>query len=119
MKDPRRAHQRYAVELDVLITTETGQVVGRTHNLSRGGMCMLAPTPVPVSTVCRLKMSLVFSENQFSEHLEVPATVVWCTRLGDGHQIGFKFAPLDSQSRGYLDVFMRFLDDTEGREDDA
>jgi PilZ domain len=111
MTDWRRQHPRYAIELDVIVETEGEQITCRTDNLSRGGLCVLAPRALPISTVCRLQVALVFSENQFSEHLAVPATVVWCTPLGGAHQVGFKFAPLDAEVRGYLEVFMRFLDE--------
>ena len=112
-----RKEQRYAVGLDVVVESDGDKVAGRTHNLSRGGLCMVASTAIPVSTVCQLHVALIFAENQFSEHLTLPATVVWCTALGGGkQQIGFKFGPLEAKLKGYLDVFIKFLDE---REEDA
>ena len=52
----------------------------------------------------------MFSENQFSEHLELAATIVWCTPVRNTYQIGVKFGPIDPANRGYLDVFIKLLD---------
>ena len=111
----QRQHPRYAIELDTIIVTDQGELPGRSRDLSRGGFCMLAPSPMPVGTACKVRIALVFSDNEFSEHLTLPATVVWCTRTQGSHQLGIKFAPLDPQNRGYLDMFMKFLEG--GREE--
>jgi hypothetical protein len=117
----QRQHPRYAIELDTEITANGQVVVGRTHDISRGGFCMLARQPIPLNTACEVKLALVFSENQFSEHLTLPATVVWCTPIKNMFQIGVKFSHLDAQSHGYLDLFMKFLDggEDEGEDDDG
>jgi len=111
-----RQHPRYAIELDAAIETDHGTVLGRTRDLSKGGFCILAAEPLTINARCRVRLALVFSENQFSEQLELDATVVWCTPLQGQHQIGVKLAPLDAQSRGYLDLFVKFL---EGGEEDG
>jgi c-di-GMP-binding flagellar brake protein YcgR len=116
MTEQRRQYPRYAIELDAVIVTPDEKVPGRTHDLSRGGFCMLAPKPVPVGDVT-VRLSLVFSENEFSEQLELPATVVWCTPVRGTHQVGVKFGPLAPQIRSYLDVFMKLLDDSAEEED--
>jgi hypothetical protein len=114
----QRQHPRYAIELDVEVTAEGTMVEGRTHDISRGGFCMLAPAPVPVPASCSVKLALVFSENEFSEHLILTATTVWCTPVKNAYQIGVKFGALDVHSRGYLDLFTKFLDgDDDGDEE--
>ena len=40
----------------------------------------------------------MFSETEFSEHLILPATTVWCTPIKGAYQIGVKFAALDAQT---------------------
>jgi len=111
MTEPqRRQFPRYAIELDAVILTSDEEVPGRTHDLSRGGFCMLAAKAIAVGEVVRVRLSLVFSENQFSEHLELPATIVWCTPVRGTHQVGVKFGPIDPANRGYLDVFIKLLD---------
>ena len=112
----RRAHPRYAIELDAAIVTDDRQLNGRTNNLSKGGFCMLTDDSLPLGTPCKAKLALVFSENQFSEHLELTATVVWSTPTAGRYQVGVKFTQLDAQSRNYLDLFIQFL---EGGEDDT
>ncbi len=115
MKDQRQ-HPRYAIELDAEVIVGELVVGGRTHDISRGGFCMLAQKPVPVHAACEVKLALVFSETEFSEHLTLSASTVWCTPLKDAYQIGIKFGQLDRQSLGYLELFINFLD---GGDDDA
>ncbi len=124
MQDEQRAHPRYAIELDAqLVIGGERTLRGRTQDMSRGGFCLLTPaagTPVAPGTSCTIKLALVFSETEFSEQLSLPGLVAWCTRLKEGVQIGVKFDGLDAQSRGFLDLFIKFLED--GREpvaDDA
>lgn len=119
MSDENRQHPRYAVELDAeIIAADGDSVVGRTRDLSKGGFCMLSRGSMLIGTACKVKLALVFSENQFSEHLILPSTVVWCTPVQGAQQIGVKFAPLDPQNRGYLDMFMKFIADGDGSDDE-
>jgi hypothetical protein len=111
--DDHRQHPRYAIELDAEITTADARVVGRTGNISRGGFCLLADAPLASHAACEVKLALVFEENQFSEQLKLPASVAWCTPLGGRYQIGVQFSPLTPQSRAYLDLFMKFLEEEE------
>ena len=67
-----------------------------------------------------MKLALVFSENQFSEQLTLPATIVWCTPFGGGFQVGFKFGPMSPEVQGYLTLFIQFLEgDDDGADDRA
>lgn len=117
MKDQRQ-HPRYAIELDAEIHAGGTSVTGRTHDISRGGFCMMARGSVPVGASCEVKLALVFSETEFSEHLTLAATTVWCTPMKGVYQIGVKFAALDQTNRGYLDLFIKFLDGGEESDDD-
>jgi len=116
-----RAHPRYAIELDAELNPSGTdlRVSGRTHDISRGGFSMLASATsqsIAPGTSCAIKLALVFSENEFSEQLTLQGTVMWFTRLKAGAQVGVKFDTLDAASSGYLDLFIRFLD--EGAEDE-
>jgi c-di-GMP-binding flagellar brake protein YcgR len=113
-----RQHPRYAIELDAEITVAGTSVTGRTHDISRGGFCMLAQGSVPVGAGGEVSLALVFSETEFSEHLVLPVTTVWCTPLKGAYQIGVKFGVLDAQHRAYLDLFMKFLDGGEEPDDE-
>lgn len=107
----QRQHLRFAIELDAIVETDGAPPLsGRTHDLSKGGLCMLAKATLPIGSACRVKIALVFSQNEFSEQLTLPATIVWCTKMQNAFQLGVKFAQLDPQARGYLDMFIKFLE---------
>jgi hypothetical protein len=118
MTKEQRQHPRYAIELDAEVIVGGASVAGRTHDISRGGFCMMARSSVPVGASCDVKLALVFSETEFSEHLTLPATTVWCTPMKGVYQIGIKLAPLDQQNRAYLDLFIKFLDGGDEPDDD-
>jgi len=105
-----RAHPRYAIELDVVLSLDVGDVPGRTHDLSRGGFCMRTERAVPLGVRCNVRLALVFSETEFSEHLTLPGHVVWCSRIDEEYQLGIKFEATDANARGYLELFIRFLE---------
>lgn len=109
MKEQRK-HPRFAIEVDAEITVGDLTVTGRTHDISRGGFCLTVHRQVPVHVECEVRLSLVFSENEFSEPMALAAATVWCTPLQQAYQLGIKFGELNPQSRGYLDLFIRFLD---------
>ena len=119
----QREHPRFAIELDAEIDLGDGttRIRGRTHDISRGGFSMLAKamdtSSVTAGSPCTVRLALVFSENEFSEHITLAGAVMWCTRLREGVQVGVKFALTDAQSRGYLDLFIHFLE--EGEEDES
>lgn len=114
----QRQHPRYAIELDVEVNVAGTRVAGRTHDISRGGLCMLASQSVPVGASGEAKLALVFSENEFSEQMTLAATTVWCTPMKGVYQIGLKFGRLDAQDRAYLDLFIKFLDGGDDEPDD-
>ena len=114
-----RQHPRYAIELDAVVHFGQGELFGRTENVSRGGFCMFADAALPVGDSCDVKLALVFSEDQHSEQLHLPATIVWCTPVGGRFQIGFKFTSLSPQNDEYLSLFMQYLEgDGESDEDE-
>jgi hypothetical protein len=113
----QRQHPRYAIELDAEITIAGTSVTGRTHDISRGGFSMLTRQSVPVGASGEVKLALVFSETEFSEHLVLPAMAMWCTPIKGAYQIGVKFTALEPQNRAYLDLFIKFLDGGEDGDD--
>jgi hypothetical protein len=113
MSSDARAHPRYALEVDAEVRTASGTIPARTRDVSRGGLAMTLPQPLPLGTEVMLNLALVFDEKTFSEPLLLRARVVWCTRLADKHQVGTTFVAMTNEQRAYLDMFMRYL--TEGR----
>jgi hypothetical protein len=112
----QRRYPRYAIDLDAEIALGPVHIAGRTRDISRGGFCMSATQEVAGGSPCRVRLALVFAENQFSEYLNLDGTIAWCTRVKEGFQIGVKFQATNPQQRSFLDLFIRFLD--EGAEDD-
>jgi hypothetical protein len=111
MSRPERQFPRYALEAAVEIRPHgAGSLrVGRTSNVSRGGLCAVVDTAIPVGRTVDVEIALVFAEGSFSEPLAIPARVVWCTDLGDGHQVGLAFQGLVAGQREYLELFLRYL----------
>ena len=106
-----RAHPRYAAEIDVELTHRGGKTLGRTRNLSKGGFCCDIQGGLALGTDCDISMSLVFDEDTFSEPLELPARIVWCTPVGDKFQLGASFLPMTSEQLSYLGMFLRYLEE--------
>ena len=116
--EEHRQHPRYAIELDAEALFEGKRLAGRTHDISRGGFSLVIKEPLPVGSPGQVKLALVFSENQFSEQLTLPATIVWCTPFGGGFQVGIKFSGLSDEIQGYLSLFIQFLEGGDGDDDD-
>jgi PilZ domain len=117
MSRPERQFPRYALEAQVSIQPHGGGGArcGRTSNLSRGGLCATVDAAVAPGRTVDVELALVFAEGNASEPLILPARVVWCTDLGDGHQVGVSFQVLTAGQREYLELFLRYLDDGRAR----
>jgi hypothetical protein len=108
---PEREHPRYAVDAVVEVAVGSGEaLVGRTRNLSRGGLCVELPTSIEPGTHVSACIALVFRDHETSEPLVLPARVVWCTPLGGGYQLGCQFGRLARMQTAYLDLFLSYLD---------
>lgn len=112
MSRPQREFPRFALEAAVEIRPHGAGPArrGRTRNLSRGGLCALVDAPIPSGRTVDVELALVFAEGNVSEPLALPARVVWCTNLGDSHQVGLAFQALAAGQREYLELFLRFLE---------
>jgi hypothetical protein len=112
-----REYPRYAHEAAITLNMPDRAISGRTCNMSRGGLSATLAEQVAVGTPIELDIQLVFTDDLQSEPLRIPARIVWCTSVDEGHQVGVSFLPLDSERTEYLTMFLRYLD--EDREDDA
>jgi hypothetical protein len=108
-ESPTRQHPRYAVEASVELRSSHGMMVGRTRNVSRGGLCAELSAPLAAGDRVAVSLALVFDGGTLSERLSLPARIVWCTALGEHHQVGVQFLPLSDDQRAYLDMFLRYL----------
>jgi hypothetical protein len=114
-----RKHHRYALEVTVRLHDGDRAIEGRTRNLSRGGLSAFVARPVRVGMQVTGLMALVFDGDTTSEPLELPMRIVWCTALGDRHQVGAAFKPMTERQVQFLDVFLRYLEEGEARRRDA
>jgi hypothetical protein len=110
-----REYPRYAHEAMITLKAPGVEVSGRTSNLSRGGLCATLTEPIAVGIPVDLDIQLVFADDLQSEALRIPARVVWCTSVDDGHQVGIRFLPFDSEKAEDLTMFLRYLDDSTPR----
>ncbi|ACY15773.1 PilZ domain-containing protein [Haliangium ochraceum] len=111
MSGQSREFPRYAAEANVEMTAPTFTTSGRTSNVSRGGLAATVPRAMPPGENITVRLSLVFDEDTFSEPLDLPARVVWCTQLDDKYQLGIALLPLSSDQRTYFDMFLRYLEE--------
>jgi Tfp pilus assembly protein PilZ len=108
---PEREYPRYAHEAVITLNTPGRAISGRTSNVSRGGLCATLSEQIALGTEIEVDIQLVFEDDLQSEPLRVPARIVWCTSVDDGHQVGVRFLPLDHERAAYLTMFLRYLDD--------
>ena len=111
-KDTRR-HPRFNVELEAVVKTAHGkQLVARTRDLSRSGICLITDAALPVGEPLVVQLVLSFGANTFSEPLRLDSHVVWCTSIAKVYQVGSMFDDLTEEQVEFLDLFLRFLDGT-------
>ena len=108
---PEREHVRYAHEAAVRFVVAGRPRVGRTRNVSRGGVCATLAEPLATGVEVALELVLVFDRDTQSDALVMPARVVWCTPIDDAFQVGFAFKPLDQKRAEHMTLFLRYLDD--------
>ncbi|MCD6497246.1 MAG: PilZ domain-containing protein [Deltaproteobacteria bacterium] len=106
----RRAHPRFAVDMDAHVLVDGQSLSARTRDLSRGGICFILPVSMKVGSNFTVQLSLVFGENAFSEPLVLVGKIIWSTKVEDGFQIGAAFVSLDDEVRQYLNMFLNFLE---------
>lgn len=107
---PEREHPRYAHEAAITFQATDREVLGRTRNVSRGGLCAEVWEELAVGTSIEIDLQLVFSDERHSEPLRLPARIVWCTAIDDHFQLGVQFLPLHEETAADLQMFLRFLD---------
>jgi hypothetical protein len=105
-----RQYPRFSIELDVEVRRDGRVVRGRSANLSQSGIALAVPEAVPVATPVGLTIALVRDGRPFSEPLALPATIVWCTRMGDRYQLGAKFEELTPVLASFLALFTQYLE---------
>lgn len=82
----RRVHERFEVELDVVVLHDGREVPGKTINVSLGGMFIAFQETLPFGAPVKVRVCLP----ALKEDADLPATVRWVTPDG----IGVQFGPL-------------------------
>jgi hypothetical protein len=111
MSNPQdhRKHPRFTVQIDAKVFIGGKSITATTKDMSHGGICLVCTEKVPQGSTLKLSLSLVLGTNAFSESLDLNGRVVWCTPLGQHFQIGIVFVGMTPEKDGYLDMFLRFL----------
>jgi hypothetical protein len=107
----QRLFPRFAADGSVTITVAGKRLMGRTANLSRGGLCAMLAEPITVGAPVALEAALAFDNDSFSEPLAFVGRVVWCTAVGARFQVGVAFVSVTPEAVTYLDVFLRYLEE--------
>jgi Tfp pilus assembly protein PilZ len=104
-----RKHPRFSVQIEAKVALGDKTHSATTKDMSHGGICLLLQQNIASGTKIQLSLSLVLGTNAFSESLELPGRVIWCTPMGSTYQLGVVFIEMTPEKSGYLDMFLRFL----------
>jgi hypothetical protein len=110
LKDARRQHPRFNVDIQVSVGIGDHDLSARTRDISRTGICVVSLEPMPREAEIELELVLTFGEGGVSEPLHLRGKVVWCTGLFGAYQVGIKFVRVDEEQARYLNMFIGFLD---------
>ena len=76
----KRSHDRYAIQLDIVLVQGDARYVGKSRDLSLGGMFVHTDTPLRFATEVVVKLSIASLKYEG----EVPAIVRWNSQGGVG-----------------------------------
>lgn len=105
-----RQFPRYPVDLKVTVSAKDRQLAARTRDISRSGLCLVAPHPIPLKARIEIRMVLTFAAGGHSEPLLLPGRVVWCTALFGSYQVGVMFSDLDRERARQLQILVAILE---------
>lgn len=98
------------VRIRAKITTPEFSTDALTHDINREGATFYSHREVSPGTLVSLTLSLLLGQNSASEPLQLTGKVLWCTEVKDNlFQLGATFTGMDGQRMGYLDIFLRLL----------
>ncbi|HVU51569.1 MAG TPA: PilZ domain-containing protein [Polyangia bacterium] len=106
----RRAHPRFAVDIQVSVSSDKQSVSAHTRDISRSGLCLVSTQGLAKEKEIGLELVLTFGEGGLSEPLHMRGKVVWCTAMFGHYQMGVKFLDPDPEQARNLEMFLGFLD---------
>jgi hypothetical protein len=106
-----RRFPRVHVDVEAKVSTADGrQLVARTRDLSRSGICVITTDSVASGETLLIELVLLLGPGSSSEPLPLHARVVWCTAIAKSFQVGAMFDGLSTKQASFLDMFLRYLD---------
>ena len=107
----QRRHPRFHVDVQATVrTADVRQLLARTRDLSRSGICLIATEGLDPGTRLGVELVLLLGPTSSSEPLPLKARVVWCTAIAGAFQIGAMFDGVSGREAAFLDMFLRYLD---------
>ena len=102
----RRAHARYAVDLDVTVGSEHNFYAGFVENLSAGGVFVATHTPKDIGELVELSIRLPETDVV----IVAAGEVCWIREYSDSSDahpgMGIRFIKLDSAFQGAIEEFL-------------
>jgi type IV pilus assembly protein PilZ len=112
-KSDRRVHLRAPIELKVQYRKLNSFFSDYTKNLSKGGIFIKTPKPLPIGTRFLFKLSIPTRLEPF----EIPGEVRWSNSEGEEQGMGIEFAYTDEAQRIEFEAMVeRMMVDKLGRE---
>jgi uncharacterized protein (TIGR02266 family) len=102
MGDERRKYARVSVAVEVDITSEHNFYVGRTRDISAGGLFIETPIGIDIGSLVDVDLSLD------GERFSLRSEVMWAL-TGPGNQtvgVGVRFTDLNDRAKAAIDAFM-------------
>ena len=80
------------------------------YDLTREGVSLYCNREVTPGTLVSITLALLLGQNSASEDLRLTGKVLWSTPIKDSlYQLGVLFTGMDAKRMGYLDIFLRLL----------
>lgn len=102
----RRKEQRIPIEIEVKYSTGDSFVIDWTMNISRGGMFIRTPNPLPVGSVLKIQFSVPGAQ----ENISAEGIVRWKIDPSDPNIIpgmGIEIISIDESSKNILNEFIK------------
>jgi Tfp pilus assembly protein PilZ len=106
--------ERPASGIDVRIRAQLAAqdfvIEAMTQDINREGICLVCSREMAPGSLVQLSLSLILGQNSATEDLKLTGRVLWCTPVSaKTFQLGVIFAGMDAARVGYLDMFLRLL----------
>lgn len=110
-KRPAEERNQLRWDLDSFISVydhEQDLLIGRIHDISTTGMCVLSDMTVPVNNFARLRIECLRDDNS-TEDFSLPCRCIWVRPIRDSGfvKIGFQFIGASSESGRQIQHLIR------------